>query len=520
MKTNLLKYGLMVALAWMSVTSCSDFMDTTQPGVTSQENFYQTDDEALQALYAIYDKVQYQQLCLYTFEMKNLLSDDAQAGGGSRSDNSQGNELNEFTFSASNSLIEYNYEWYWQIIYRANVLLQNVDDDSDVKHICRAEAYCLRAWAYFELITLWGNVPLVTEPLEAGNYNQPNSTLTELWAQVEEDLEYAISELPVKSQHADAARVCKGTAQSMLGKAYLFQEKYDEAASMFDNVINSGEYSLYPDFADITKEASEFGVESVFEISYSADVSSPLEGTMITAYCGPRSGYFSAGTSGLSESGWGFVNPLPGLRELYIEEGDLVRQLATVIDEDDLETYYGGTFRSSDGSWPYGCDGLIRTKYGAYLSEIAEEEESYHCLGGTNYRIIRYADVLLMAAEAYNRKSSSNDSKAQDYVNQVRARVGLDGISSTGDDLFEDIKKERRLELAFEFVRFQDLVRWGEAATVLADQGKSTSLGTFSNGEEQFYTNSEAGFKSYNVLLPYPEAEITVNPNITQNTGY
>ncbi len=522
MKTKyIFKSIALSTLLSLSLTGCNDFLDTTQRGVTPQENFYQTDSEALQALYAIYDKLQSNNL--NTFEYKNILSDDAQAGGGGRSDNSAGNELNEFDIPASNTMLKPMFTKYYEMIYCCNILLKNVKADSEIKERCIAEAKCLRAYAYFELVTLWGPVPLVTEPLEAGNYNQPNSTIEALYTQIEKDLTEAIPVLLLKSQQSAAqkAEVSKGTAQSLLGKAYLYQKKYDEAATAFEDVIISGEYDLYPDYSQITRQASEFGCESVFEISYTADLTEVLESTCIAAYCGPRSGYFKAGSTGLSETGWGMVSPEPGLREAFLEEGDLIRQKATVLNEEDLANYYGASLRASDGSLPYGCDGLIRTKYGPYMNEIAEANEGYHTIAGTNFRIIRYADVLLMAAEAQNRKNNPDDIKAQGYVNKVRARVQLPAISSTGDALFEDIKKERRLELAFEFVRFQDLVRWGDAEKVLKDSGKKTSLGTYdSNGNPMYFENPNAGFKSYNVLMPFPDTEISVNPNIKQNEGY
>ena len=512
--------ALPIACSALLTTSCSDFLDTEQPGVTSQEYFYGTDDEATQALYAIYDEMQ--NFNLDYFELKNILSDDAQAGGGVRGGNSEGDQLNEFTISTSNSIVENVYEVLYRMIYCANLVLENVDDDTDAKLLCKAEAKALRAFAYFELVTLWGPVPLVTEVLTAGNYNQPNSTVSEIWAQIEADLEDAIPTLPLKSDQAlaDQARCSKGMAQSLLGKAYLYQEKYDDAADMFETVINSGEYSLYPDFAMVLREEAEFGVESIFELSYIADLSAELEGNRLCGYTGPNVGYFSSGTTGICENGWGFCNALRGLREVFVEEGDEIRWKATVLNQDDLVDY-GATFKASDGTYPYGCDGLVRMKYGAYKDEIPNSDESYILVCGTNYRLIRYADVLLMAAEAQNRKASPNDTKAQGYVNQVRARVNLAGISSTGDDLFEDIKKERRMELAFEFVRFQDLVRWGDAATVLADQGKYTGLGTFDDdGNEEYYYNADAGYKSYSNYLPFPESEVSVNPYITQNPGY
>ena len=506
MRTNLLKYSVLFCAALaMPLTSCSDFLDTTQRGVTSQEDFYQTDTEARQALFAIYDKLQSE--ALYSFEYKNILSDDAQAGGGSRSDDTYGNELNEFTISPSNGMLKTMYTKYYEMIYCANVLLKNVPEDTDLKKLYIAEAKCLRAYAYFELVTLWGPVPLVLEPLEPGNYNQPNSTIEALYAQIEADLQAAIPQLPLKSEQseADKARVSKGTAQSLLGKTYLYQQKYAEAAEVFDEVINSGEYSLYLDYAQITRSVSEFGVESVFEVSYTADLTEVLESTMIAAYCGPRSGFFVAGTTELSETGWGMVSPLPGLREAFEAEGDVIRRKATVLNEEDLKNEYGASIRAADGSLPYGCDGLVRMKYGAFLDEIANSDESYHTVAGTNYRLIRYADVLLMAAEAHNRKSGADDAKALQYVNEVRNRVSLPALTQTGEALFEAIKKERRLELAFEFVRFQDLVRWGDAETVLKDQGKVTSLGAIINGEIQFLNNPNAGYKSFNKLMPFPD---------------
>ena len=134
---------------------------------------------------------------------------------------------------------------------------------------------------------------------------------------------------------------------------------------------------------------------------------------------------------------------------------------------------------------------------------------------GTNYRITRYADVLLMAAEAYNRKSSPDDAKALEYINMVRERAQLQDLNSTGDALFEDIKTERRLELAFEFVRYQDLIRWGDAYEILADQGK-----LIPKGDGTYYSNPDAGFTEKNWLLPFPDSEISVNMNLVQNPGW
>lgn len=529
MKRNIVirTIGIMLALALSA--GCDSFLDTEQKGVTTQQNFYQTDEEAEQAVYAIYKKLRSGDEALglmhtvYLFVYKNILSDDAQAGGTSRSDNTYGNEMNEFLISPSNNILKSIYMLYYQVIYCANQVIQKVEEDTDTKKLCVAEAKALRALAYFELTTVWGPVPLVTEPLEPRNYNQSNSTVAELYAQIEKDLQEAIAVLPLKSEQsaANKARVSKGAAQAWLGKAYLYQKKYDEAAKIFDVVINSGQYSLHPVFAEIFRKATEFGSESLFEISYQADLGEVTVATAILAWGGPNGSFFSAGTTGITESGWGWCPPEKGLREAFVAAGDDKRRKATVLNEEDMIAL-GGSMRDADGNLAYGCDGLVRMKYGGFLDEIAESNEAYHVLGETNYRLMRYADVLLMAAEANNRNNPADDAKAAGYVNQVRRRVDLDPLDATitGNALFEAIKLERRLELAFEFVRFQDLVRWGDAATVLKDSGKKTSLGVHINGVEQFLEQPNAGFKSHNNLMPFPDTEIAVNPNIVQNPEY
>nr|WP_321355152.1 RagB/SusD family nutrient uptake outer membrane protein [uncultured Draconibacterium sp.] len=512
MKLKQYIYGLFLISIFL-FPGCDDFLDTTQMGVTSQDDFYNTDEEVTQGLYAIYDKLQSSDL--NTFRFKIALSDDALAGGGGRGDNVDTEKLNEYTYGTNNGSLTSMFEKYYQIIYTANLLINKVENaDTPVKQIAVAEAKTLRAYAYFELVSQWGPVPLVTTPLNPDEYAQPNSTVEALWAQIETDLSEAIPNLPLKSAQSEAqkANVSKGTAQAWLGKAYLYQEKYAQAAEQFEAVITSGEYELLEDFSTVTREVSEFGSESVFEVSYAKDISSVTECTYIVAFCGPRSPYFKAGTSGLSETGWGFINPSQSLYDAYVEAGDVVRRKATIMSEEELINEYGGSFRN-DGNLPYANYGSIRLKHGAYVAETPGE--AYHTIGGINFRITRYSDVLLMAAEAYNRMSSANDVKALEYVNMVRERAELPALTVTGDALFEAIKTERRLELAFEFVRYQDLIRWGDAANVLAEQGREIP-----KGDGTFFENPEAGFKEKHWLLPFPENEIMVNPNIVQNPGW
>lgn len=512
MKKNMIKYGFLSLLLATSLVGCSDFMDNEQRGVTTVDNFYKTDAEVTEGLYAIYNRVQGDDLAQFRF--KNLLSDECVGSGGSRGDDSQGEQIAEFRFDADNTMISTMFTHYYRIIYNCNLLMERTTADDEVKTIAIAEAKAFRAYAYFELVTLWGPVPLVTQTLAAGNYAQPNSTVDAIWTQIEKDLTEAIADLPLKSQRSATLKgnVCKGTAQAWLGKAYLYQKKYSEAAKMFDVVINSGEYALVSDFSTISKEAGEFSSESLFEISYTNDLTVLTEGTSMVAYCGPRSPWFKAGTSGISETAWGWCGPSPESYKAFTEAGDTYRRNNTVINEQELISKYGGSLRQN-GNLPYNNEGYVAFKYGSWVSET--KGEAYHTVAGTNFRLLRYADVLLMAAEAYNRMSPADDQKALNYINQVRKRAQMPDLTSTGDKLFADIKTERRLELCYEFVRFQDLIRWGDAETVLKDKGKLVP-----RGDGTYIENADAGFKERNKLLPFPYTEVSVNPNIQQNPGY
>jgi tetratricopeptide (TPR) repeat protein len=497
---------------------CSDFLDTEQRGVTSQDDFYKTDQDAEQALYAVYDKVQLTSGwgAQNSFQFKMVLADDAVAGGGSRGDNYAGEELDEFVFGPENTIITTIFSNYYQAIYMANLLLERISPDSEIKKIAIAEAKALRAYTYFELVTLWGPVPLVTKILGPDEYAQPNGEVTAIWAQIEQDLQEAIPDLPLRSRQSAAkkANVSKGTAQAWLGKAYLYQKKYDQAAEEFEKVIQSNEYKLLPDFRTVTRHAYEFSDESLFEISYMEDLINP-EYAATLAYCGPRETWFKGGTSGITETGWNYACPENDLYRIFMDHGEIVRMYGTLWSEKELAEV-GGSYRKPDGSLPHGTEGYIRIKHGAFIDEYPNSSDAQHVYGGMNYRITRYADVLLMAAEALNRKASPDDAKARTYINQVRERAEMPPLTSSGNQLFEDLKWERRFELAFEFSRYQDLIRWGDAYDALKDRGKRVP-----NGDGTYLEFPNAGFKKgVNELLPFPYTEMNVNPHLKQNPGY
>ncbi len=237
------KYILLSALMLIFAVGCEKYLDIPKHGnMGGQDEFYQTDEQAMQALASLYGT--WDGIYSNWFYAKNLLSDDAFAGGGNRGDNSDMERLNEYTFGSDNSIVRDLYQGLYALIYKANLIIGKVAPDTPVKARTVAEAKFFRAWAYFDLVTLYGPVPKVDRLLDPGEYRMGNSTVEQLWEFIEQDLNQAIDSntLPSKSSANDAEtgmRVTKEVAQSMLGKSYLFQEKYAEAAAILDQVIDS-----------------------------------------------------------------------------------------------------------------------------------------------------------------------------------------------------------------------------------------------------------------------------------------
>ena len=536
------KLNILLVASIILLFGCSkDFLDTTPQGQISPSTFYKTDADATSAVAAVYQMYEaiYASPWSSLWMLKELPSGDILCGGGSRGDQSNYEEIAEFRYGSNNQVITDIYSQAYYIILRANLVVDNVKGETDYQKYVIAEAKTLRAMMYFDLVTMWGPVPLVLHQLNPSEYQQANSTVPEIWAQIEKDLNEAIAVLPVRSQLAsigsDVSRVSKGTAQAMLGKALLYEKKYDAAATQLQAVISSNEYELNPDYSQILRKSSEFGKESLFEVSYSngqnntwntpniwANPGRTVQDNVHWQLCGPRGdSWFKSGKSGINP-GWGFASPTKEMYDAYVAAGDTCRLRSSILDEATLISE-GGSIRSSvDNSYPYGSQGFVRLKYGSWADETvdpasgATPERNF----GTNLRVIRYADVLLMAAEALNQKSAPDDATARTYINLVRERAKCSDIATSGAALFADIKTERRLELSFEGVRYQDIIRWGDAATDLANVGKVYYLGTFTGSVENSVSSGGSFTAPKNLLFPFPFNETTTNPKITQNPGY
>lgn len=505
MKNNALYKTLGVLAIFITISSCSkDFLDVKPVGKVGIDAFYKTDADALKGIVATYDILQWANARDWgsVYLVKTLPSDESSAGGSSVGDQPSLQELDVFTYGSGNVAIRAAFQSNYYGIYRANLVINRVDTLTEVRRQIVAEAKCLRGYFYSELVSMFGNVPLILTELIPSKYSQPNSTREALYAQIEADLKAAIRVLPVKSALAagDKFRVTKGTALSLLGKVYLYEKKWKEATENFDLVIESKEYDLFTDFSTLFKSNQEFGIESIFEVNYVNDQkidwgtmqwggNRSMEQNITWQLTGPRGDYFNGGTSGMV-GGWGFNYPTASCYQVYLDNNDVVRKAATVWSEDDLKAK-GGSW-TGVGAWGY--NGYFRVKYGTFASETGPPvgELNY----GTNLRLLRYADVLLMDAEAYYRLG--NEDKARAEIKKVRLRAQLPEVTATGDALFAAIVAERQMELAFEGVRFLDLVRWGMAPQVLGSKG-------FVAGK--------------NELFPIPLDEMTNNTLIKQNPG-
>ena len=500
-------YKLIFALALIIFASaCSkDFLEVDPIGKMSVDQFYKTDEDATKAIMATYDILQWMNARDWNsaYLVKTFPSDESNVGGGDAGDQPPYQELGVYTYGPSNAPITAVWQSNYFGIYRANLVLTNVKDDSDLKKQILAEAKFLRAYYYFEIVSMFGHGPLILDELAPSEYSQPFADAAAIYAQVEKDLNEAIAGLPLKSQYAehDKFRASKGTAQALLGKALLYQEKYADAAAAFEGVISSGEYALQENFSTLFLQESEFGIESLFEASWVTSSgydwgtfqwggNRAMENNITWQLTGPRGDYFVPGTTGLI-GGWGFNYPHNAAYQVFVNAGDTVRKPASILSLADLRAR-GGDW-TNESSW--GWDGCIRVKYGTRMDETNGESGAVPELNyGTNLRLIRYADVLLMAAEANHK--AGNNSLAATYLNQVRQRAKLPPFTG---DIMQAIKTERQLELVFEGVRFLDLIRWGDAPTVLGPFG-------FVAGKHE--------------LFPIPQDEIRNNSKAEQNNGY
>jgi hypothetical protein len=476
-------------------TACSKFVDYNphEDFQITSDDYLKTADDYSKMVIGVYSPLQW----IYANNViGDIASDNSVSGGENATDVIGFQQIDDYTTTTTNSYLTEAWKSCYEGINRANYLHENKTKlDFVGKEALYGEVYFLRAYYYFELVKMFGDVPLFTAKRLTASDSKAftRAPKADVYKQMEADLTAAIAVLP--PTNVQKGRVTKYAAQALLGKVLLYQGKYDAAAAMLENVI-SGPFNLVTNFGDIFLQNGENGVESVFEVQYSNaspfyDWSNPGrgQGNLAVQICGIRN---LTGNSPYGQ-GWSINLPTANLASAFTV-GDK-RKDVTVLD---IEAYskanpsFGITYTVA----PYKNTGLYNQKYLPRKGETSGQVELNYL---NNYRSIRFADVLLMAAEANNRATTPNDAKAQTYLNRVRQRAfadNLHNITATGATLKQAIWDERRLELAMEGDRFFDLVRTGQAATKIT------------------------GFKANkNELFPIPQQEIDIS-GLTQNPGY
>lgn len=521
-KAKYICIALLGLVCLLGTTGCEDRLDIAKHGnMGGQDDFYKTDEEAEQALASLYST--WGGSYYNWFFTKNLLADDVWCGGGTRGDNNSMEQLNEYTFGVDHGMIQGVYSSMYGIIYKANLIIEKVVPDTEAKARAVAEAKFFRAWSHFELVTLFGTAPVVDHLLNPDEYRPGNSTPEELWTIVEQDLTDAISSGALASkQNANdtetTIRVTNEVAKAMLGKAYVFQGKYSEAASILDEVIGSGKYALWQgDYDKLLHAEADNCCEAMLEVQKRNDSEQAwAQYTMTYVMQGWRTALMNLtgeAAEAIATGTYGFMNPRKSLYDAFVamEGTDGYRLKSTMRTAEQMEEF-GVTLQP--GNILVGHEGYFMWKNRALKEDCVMDASYFQVLQYINLRVMRYAEVLLLAAEAHVQDGSA--SKALDYVNQIRSRARLSALSSV---TLDDVKKEKRLELCLENVRFQDLVRWGDAATAMADQGKEIPSYS-STGVEVQFTNTVYGFKEKHNLLPIPLKEMDLNPNMVQNEGW
>ncbi|MEN8777005.1 MAG: RagB/SusD family nutrient uptake outer membrane protein [Polaribacter sp.] len=444
--------------------ACSDNFVDVKPTSENSEDFFNTQEDYENALIGAYDLLQSTYLNVLLGE---IASDNTLAGGESATDVPGIQQVDDMIHTPLNAQLRDIWNWMYAGVNRANYILEFKDKtDFEGKDQIIAEATFLRAYYYFELVKWFGDVPLsVDKRIQFGEqFTIDRTPAANVYAQIELDLIFAADNLPLLQN--TPGRVTKGAAQALLGKAYLYQQKYDEASGVLESVITSNTYDLVSDYNTIFEEVGENNEESVFEVQYfegqgaSFECLQCSEGNVAVGFSGVRNYTGPDFTSGFS-----FNVPVQEVVDAF-EAGDLRKEVA-ILDIEDWATETGATFGKG-----YEHTGYFNRKY-IPRTRSTDAQGDRNLTNPNNYRAIRFADVLLMAAEAFNRRTTNpDDAKAQTYLNRVRERAfgtTANNITATGDVLYENILQERRVELVGEGHRFFDLVRTGKAEQEIDD---------------------------------------------------
>ncbi len=507
---NITLYAALIVI--LLGTSCKKQLEVANPNTLTTQQFWKSANDAKLGINAVYGNFyRIGGYARWIHFNQNLRSDEGTS-------NSPWLELQNWQkFLIVNSNFDCGIQtWHdhYTGIYRANQVIDNVPQinmDATLKKQYVAEAKFLRALYYFNLTTLWGNVPLALKTSTTTDV-LPYSTNAQDWSQIEKDLQEAIPDLPAKYSDAEIGRATKGAAYALLGKAYLQQLKYTEAKAAFDwLVVGDGKqyYDLVPNYQDNFTDLHENNIESVFEVQFSsqnkgADVDGPgsSDGDERAQFFGPR------GVGWSDAQATRFIVTELSKEKNINSDRDPRLPVTAIFDSLDVRgPEFSMVFGQSFKSRGYG---EMEVWFHKYEDDYAKNTEDYY--SPINFRIIRFADVLLMYAECLN--GLGQTLQAYQYVDRVRHRSNMALLSTIKSnmsqaDFLTQLQHERVTELAGEGTRWNDMARWG----FLEDVNKIKEIAL----HDPDFNNFMVGRDKY---LPIPQSEIDLNPNLKQNPGY
>lgn len=505
------------------VTGCNpDILDIKNENSYSDGTYFKEQPQFNEAVIATYATLlqngMYAREWYFTFD---LLGNDAERSQALLGDLAQ---LSEFTYSPGHPQIDNTWQSLYRMVFRANVVLDKIatwepttDKDKGLKKQYIAEAKFLRGFAYFNLVNLWGKVPLKLSLAEANDFYAPRTEVAAIWAAVEKDFTDAAPDLPVKYDAAQLGRATKGAALAMLGKSYLYQKKYAPAEQALTELTKSPyAYSLNPSYFAQFTPANDGSAETIFDVPHR---------------------WFGWGTNGANQyyifggqEGWGGQTTHTGRAQeygfndwnnVYVSDA-LVKSLtykdekgAAYIDPRAKWIVYGDAASGADTDYcnqcasgaipyPFAREGYRWKKYEPY----EEIEKINGPASDINSQVIRYADVLLMLAEAkiYQNKLA----EALPLLNQVRKRSGAFEYTAPGsqDGALQTLRRERQIEFAGEQLRYFDLVRWGILQSTLNPEKNAI--------RDVYPTLRLNPVEPKHSLLPIPQSEKDTNPTVAQ----
>ncbi|MDR0743859.1 MAG: RagB/SusD family nutrient uptake outer membrane protein [Tannerella sp.] len=536
MKRN--KWLTYICLSLLLSTACNedDFLDLKDNNNFTEDNFWKNKTDALNALAATYSPIKFQMDGYYG------------AFDGWLNLNSRGDDIftivgeeiamwNVATFQNSPSTGRDPFHYLFTGVQRANVLLANIDKipaagiSDDDRSMIKSEAYCLRAYQYYLLVTNYGNVPLRVLPSNEDTQEKGPESLENLWAQIENDFKAAIAgKLPVTRPADEKGRIEKGTAIAMLGKAYAAQHKYTEAKEQLQLLLSAPyTYELMENYADNFTNKYENNKESLFELQYGPDGNGSWGnedgvnmGSSIPQFIGP-----------VASNGWAKLMPSAYVVGQFVKEerpsgsdskfdkrmyscfffdpqvyGDNVPNEKWYGNKHSMNDLWNGNTQKMAGGAPvYNVNGtagkFLLKKYTAYYVDNESADNMYNIEGkSNNVRILRFAEVLLLYAEAC---AKTNDVDGANYaLGQIRRRAGLVAKTFTQDQLMDEIERQNLLEFFGEGHRFDDLKRWYPASSIQQ---------IFKANEKQGANN----FQEKHLYYPIPAGELRDNKGMVQN---